>query len=74
VKGFPSKRIEWKIDVIGPKNILFAARPRIIQPRFLLGWGSQGVNTADSSENTRSSKYNQQQQIQPTAANAVSNS
>jgi len=36
MKGFSSKRIALKIDVIGLENILFGGN--------FTGWGSEGVN------------------------------
>ena len=44
MKEFSSKRIALKVDVIEPENILFAARPCILQHGNFTSWGSEGVN------------------------------
>ena len=41
MKGFSSKRIALKIDVLQDR---LRARPCIFQPGNLSGWGSEGVN------------------------------
>ena len=44
VKGFSSKRMALKVDVLQDREIYsLQARPCIFQPRNITGWGSEGV-------------------------------
>ena len=43
MKGFSSKRIALKVDVIGPENILLAGASVHHSAGNFKGWGSEGV-------------------------------
>ena len=46
VKGFLSKRVARKVDVLQDrKTFSLQARPCIFQPRNVTGWGSEGVKS-----------------------------
>ena len=46
MKGFSSKHIALKVDVIGAENILITGAS--FQPGNFTGWGSEGVNAKDN--------------------------